>query len=375
MLPRPGANAEANSDAAAHADADANTHSHSHAAPDAHADTDAAPDAHAATGVATVKKRQIGGMRMTPVDMRRAPVVMAEAERPPAATGLSVVMISHNEGEQLLASVDSLLAGLPGDAEIIVVDDASTDGSAAALAGQGQAQVTVLRPEGRLGAPAARNYGAVHSHGEFLVFADAHVRVPQDWVTALLTVAARPEVGLVGPAVSVLGEPDSVGFGQRWQGPGLEVEWLPRRSLDPYPVPLLGGCFMAMRREVWAATGGFDPGMGLWGQEDTELSLRLWTLGFECWLVPGLAVAHLFRSAHPYRVTWEMVLAGILRLAVVHFNDDRIRRVAANMVANQDFPAAFATLAAGDAWEQRRRVRAARPHDDDWFFSRFGFDI
>ena len=177
------------------------------------------------------------------------------------------------------------------------------------------------------------------------------------------------------PAISVLGRADSVGYGLRWKGPSLDVEWLPQKVSNPYPVPLLCGCFVAMRKEVWAATGGFDAGLGLWGLEDTELSLRLWTLGFECWLMPQLTVAHLFRSVHPYRVTWETVLTNTLRVAVVHFGAGRIRRVVAHMRANSDFPAAFANLAAGDTWEQRCRVRAARCYDDDWFFGRFGMDI
>jgi GT2 family glycosyltransferase len=126
-----------------------------------------------------------------------------------------------------------------------------------------------------------------------------------------------------------------------------------------------------MRRDVFEAVGGFDPGLVIWGMEDAELSLRLWTLGYECALVPAVDVAHLFRPAHPYRVDWEVVLHNLLRVAAVHFGGARIERLVACLTANSAFPAAFARLAAGDAWARRAAFQAERRYDDDWFFRRF----
>ena len=287
------------------------------------------------------------------------------------SVSVSVVVVSHNEGDHLRRTVDSLLAGLPPDGEVVVIDDGSTDGSASCLATR-YLGVTVVRPESRLGVSAARNLGAAQARGDVLVFSDAHVAAPPGWLAPLCEVLAEPGVGAVGPVVSAMGRPDARGHGFHWKDAALNVEWLPRQLEEPYPVPMMAGCFLALRRDVFAAIGGFDPGMVLYGAEDGELCLRLWTQGYDCILVPSVTVAHLFRSAHPYPVPWEAMLHNVLRLAVVHFGPDRISRVVAGLIGNDAFPAAFARLAASDAWERRAAVQATRRYDDDWFCERFG---
>ena len=83
--------------------------------------------------------------------MRSKPV-MKRLERP---SRISVVVISLNEGEQLRRTVENLDDTLPGDAEIIVVDDSSTDGSARRLARR-RGRVRVHRVE-RFGVARAWN--------------------------------------------------------------------------------------------------------------------------------------------------------------------------------------------------------------------------
>jgi glycosyltransferase involved in cell wall biosynthesis len=85
---------------------------------------------------------------------------------------VSVVITSNNEGEFLARTVESLLRHLPPGGEIVVIDDASTDGSVTRLPGAGR-QVKVHRFEKRLGACVGLNFGAQHSRGEILVFSDA----------------------------------------------------------------------------------------------------------------------------------------------------------------------------------------------------------
>jgi GT2 family glycosyltransferase len=268
----------------------------------------------------------------------------------------------------------SLLAGLPQDGEIIVVDDQSTDGSAAAVTGLADC-VTVLRPDERLGAPGARNYGAMHASGEVLLFSDAQVQAATAWAEPLLRALERPDVGAVGPVVAAMGTPECRGCGFRWRDAELGVEWLALQGDSPYPVPMLGGCFVALRRETFAAVEGFDQGLVIWGQEDAELSLRLWTLGYECLLVPEVEVSHLFRARHPYQIDWEILLHNMLRVAAIHFDQRRIAQLVDCMRGNAAFPAAFARLSEGDAWRRRDRLRATRRYDDDWFFRRFEMQV
>jgi GT2 family glycosyltransferase len=316
---------------------------------------------------------------------RRKPIVLRRAPLLSTVPGVSVVIPSLNEGDLLRHTVQAIAASLPKDGEIIVVDDGSSDGSADFLSTP-MDQVTLLRPQHRLGSAGARNFGAAHASGRILAFSDAHVAPQRDWATKLLVPLENPDVGAVMPAMRSLRYPEDYGpdggesaqtrgYGMRWTDAGLGVAWLGRQRSGPYPVPLLGAAFLAMRRNLFAAVGGFDPGLEIWGAEDAELSLRLWTLGFECLVVPGVEAAHKFRSAHPYRVPWESVLYNKLRLASIHFSPARAGRVIDRLSANAAYPAASDKLAASDAAALGERLRSSRRYDDDWFFARFKAEL
>ncbi len=287
-------------------------------------------------------------------------------------TGLSVVVISLNEGESLRRTVDNLRETLPPESEIIVVDDGSTDGSVSFLS-DGYPDVTLLRPEERLGVARARNFGARQAKGDVLVFSDAHVLAPEDWSGPLVDLLARPEIGAVAPAIGMMqsGGAESTGYGQRWCDASLGVGWLGKQSDAPYAVPLLCGCFLALRREVFTEIGGFDDGMVLWGAEDSELSMRLWTLGYQCWVAPEVNVQHAFRAHFPYEVKWEPVLHNKLRLASTHFGPRRLQCVVDRLKHHDEFAAASVRLLTGDLAARTSTVRTQRRYDDDWFFARF----
>jgi GT2 family glycosyltransferase len=184
-----------------------------------------------------------------------------------------------------------------------------------------------------------------------------------------------PHVGAVAPTISVMGQEQNKGFGMRWNGPGLGVEWLPPQGNEPYPVALAPGCLLAMRREVFEATGGFDDGMIFWGMEDSELSLRLWLLGYELKLIPAVDVAHLFREKHPYTIGWSCVIHNMLRVAFCHFHQQRIERVVEALKRYRDFSNALSFFSKSDIWVRRESLERQRVRDDQWFFERFPMNV
>jgi GT2 family glycosyltransferase len=287
---------------------------------------------------------------------------------------LSILIPALNEGRHLQMTVESVRATVAATTEVVVVDDGSTDGCADFLR-RSDPPARLLepaKPGARLGAAGARNRAAAHAYGERLIFLDAHVQLPERWSEPLLEMLDNPAVGAAAPAISVWGQAQNCGYGLRWTDAGLGVTWLPRQGEAPYAVPLLPGACFAIRRNVFAAAGGFDHGLVQWGSEDTELSLRLWLLGYELGMVPGVTIAHLFRPRHPYTVAATSVVHNVLRVAAVHFAGDRFERVDRALRRHAQYAAASEMLTRQDAAAQRRFMQAHARRDDASYFKRFG---
>jgi GT2 family glycosyltransferase len=290
----------------------------------------------------------------------------------PSRTSISVIVVCHNEKEYLERTLRSLRAWLPPASEVIVIDDQSTDGCCdPLLSDPAWSGVRVIRTPERLGVSRSRNFGAAQSRGDILVFSDAHCEAPPGWASAVVRALQDPVVGAVSPAISVLDKEDAAqGFGMRFTDPGLGVEWLGQTGYDPYPVPLLCGCFIALRRDVFVRVGGFDPGMLVWGSEDMEFSLHLWSRGYECRVLPGLAIAHRFSSAFLYPVHWEP-LYNKLRMGLVHLGPRRCLELISQVQDDVHLPAVWDRLTSSDVWARKQNIQQVRVHDDTWFFEKF----
>lgn len=280
------------------------------------------------------------------------------------------MVLTLNEGSLLRETVLGLRETLPPESEILVVDDGSTDGSTEFLTAP-DAPARLVRSQ-HLGTARARNWGALQTCGEIVVFADAHIRLPEGWWQPMAELLARPEIGAVAPMVADVTEPDCRGYGLRLGGPDLTIEWLFYRQDSPYESPLLPGCCLAFRRDTFQAVGGFDEGLIRWGGMENELGLRLWLLGYELWLVPGVECVHLFREHRPYHVEWSWVIHNRLRLAFLHFGRPRIARVINALHNHEGFAGGLALLAGSDVWDRRNQLALQRVHDAEWFFEKFG---
>jgi GT2 family glycosyltransferase len=287
---------------------------------------------------------------------------------------VSVVVVSRNEGSDLGHTVDALLGHLGEGDELIVVDDESTDGSADDVAGI-DPRLIVHRAPRRLGVAGARNRGVELASGDLLVFADAHVEPLGPWLTAMQTVLRDAEVGAVSVAL-VDRASGAKGYGLRFVDAATNLAWIESAGRGPQPVPLLPGAFLAILRDVFVAVGGFDPGMRGYGIEDNEFSLRLWSLGYRCLLLPEVEVLHGSSASQPrdYYDEWQTSLHNILRLGVVHYGPRRLEQMLRLYRDDNSLPGALAAVLASDATKRREAVQAARTYDDEWFFTFCGVD-
>ncbi len=175
----------------------------------------------------------------------------------------------------------------------------------------------------------------------------------------------------MAPGVYSTTAPERCGFGMEVTGPNLHIAWRRKIGPQPQPAPVLPGCFLAMRRDVYRRTGGYDPEMRQLGGNDAELSCRLWLLGYRQLVLPEVTVGHLFRKGTPYPSHWTSVLHNRLRMAFIHFGRERLERVLFALRAYEAFPTAMALIRDANVFSRRAEVLGARRFDDDWYFEQF----
>jgi GT2 family glycosyltransferase len=303
---------------------------------------------------------------------------MAHRREPPDAVGglptvpgrFSVVIPTLNEGPYLAMTTNSVLASTRWpDFEVIVVDDGSTDGSTRVYERHANPRVRLVR-SGGLGVARARNLGAAHAQGEYIVFLDAHCRVSADWLDRFARALDRPGVALVGPSFTKLDEDQPRGCGMFWADWALDQHWYePVDGAEAYPVPLTTGACQALRRDVFEAVGRYDDGFTRWGSEDVELCLRAWLLGHQVLVDPQVTVAHHFRESRNYEVDDVEITFNFLRMLYLHFSPPRIRRILRALEANPFVEPALDRLHASDVFALRGDLLSSRVADDDWFFA------
>ena len=118
---------------------------------------------------------------------------------PEAPIRVSFVIPTMDRREDLLRLLDSLQAQSVEDFEIVVVDNASTDGTVAMLEGR-DPRIRLVRNPRNVGAAAAKNQGIVASRGELVWFLDSDTELADPGVLerAITIMDADPRIGLAG---------------------------------------------------------------------------------------------------------------------------------------------------------------------------------
>lgn len=288
---------------------------------------------------------------------------------------VSIILPCKNEGDNVRNTLDSILLTKTNVSyEIIVVDDASQDGCVEKIKNNvSYKEVKFFSTQG-LGSAKARNFGAEQAKGQYLVFCDAHVFVEAYWLDKLLKGFNSPEVGAVCPAIAPHDNPDAVGYGQK-MNEKVEAKWILTNPQKITSVPLVPGGCVAFRREVFNEIGGFNKGFRVWGLEDLEISFRTWLMGYSCVVNPEVKILHVFRPAHPYRVTMDDVNFNLLYMALVHFKGERIAKVLDMVKSYPHFSYVLVSAIFSDAWQQRKHYLEVRKHDDDWYMEKFNVNL
>jgi hypothetical protein len=224
---------------------------------------------------------------------------------------VSILIISFNTRELTLACFRSVYEQTAGvEFEVVVVDNASTDGSAEAIRAA-YPQVKLIALETNIGFAGGNNLAARQANGEFLLLLNPDTVILDGAVQKAVGFAREhAEVGIVGgrtfSADMRLDRNSCHGRPTPWSlfCMGMGLSSLMRKSALFNPeslgnwqrdssreVDAVTGCFLLIRRGLWDRLGGFDESFFMYG-EDTDLCIRAWEAGSRCRICPEAKLIH-----------------------------------------------------------------------------------
>ena len=222
----------------------------------------------------------------------------------------SVIVPNCNGKATLGETLNAISRAVPAPAEVIVSDDGSTDGSETIAEGFG---AKLVRSEIRRGASANRNAGAAAAAEDVLVFVDADVLLPPATFAVLAERFSDPGVsaaiGLLRPLTR---------FGDLLsQYKNYYMHYTYYRMPDT--VSVFYTSIAAIRREVFAACGGFETRYRSATIEDMEFGVRMTARGYRIVLDRRLQVEHLKR--YSFRLLLQTAFRRASGLAKIALRD------------------------------------------------------
>jgi N-acetylglucosaminyl-diphospho-decaprenol L-rhamnosyltransferase len=216
-----------------------------------------------------------------------------------AAPAVAVVVVCHDSAADLAATLPALTAQLRADDQLVVVDNASADGTPAAARAPAPA-ATVIETGANLGFAGGCNTGARASSAPLLLFLNPDAVPAPGCIEALRACAQRRPAWGAWQALVTMAE------GRLVNTAGNEVHFLgfgwagrcgqPVAAAETAEVGFASGAALVVRREAWDAAGGFDARYFMYG-EDLDLCLRLRLAGWAIGIEPAARVEHDYEFA------------------------------------------------------------------------------
>jgi GT2 family glycosyltransferase len=251
--------------------------------------------------LATITKSFTGTLGHQP-DRNRAKVTLKKRSH----LKFSLVIPTCNRKAQLRCCLAGATRQDYPDYEVIVVDDASADGTEEMVRRE-FSQVRYLRQAVNRGPAAARNHGIEAATGEIVAFTDDDCLVPSHWLGQLLNGYRRyPQVAGVGGYLEPLPEVRGRNVYARyeWFMAQYKGDVLPEEYVGGSETPGGGTSNMSYRRRVLLDVGGFDEAFPFAAGEDADLKKRICDRGYSLVYIP-VGVIHLreytgegFKNSH-----------------------------------------------------------------------------
>ncbi|XP_052799401.1 polypeptide N-acetylgalactosaminyltransferase 6-like [Mya arenaria] len=255
------------------------------------------------------------GFRRTLADRR--PQTCKMIVYPDNLPTVSIIIIFRDEPlSTLMRTVYGVFDTCPKELlqEVILVDDGTVDRRTilgVQIHVRNMDKAILIRNEKSRGLMMARQQGIERARSGHFIVLDSHIEFNIGWLEPILhrlveepTALLTSHVGVIDMDTFeyVIGEWNTqfmcfeqISANDQWTFYSDEFILKRNGSVAPIEYCTVPGMMMAMTKYFFLQLGGFDPGMEVWGSENTEISVKTWLCGGRVEMVPCSKIAHLYR--------------------------------------------------------------------------------
>jgi GT2 family glycosyltransferase len=277
---------------------------------------------------------------------------------------VSIIVLNYNGREDTLACLRSLEHLTYPNVSVIVVDNASSDGSVDAIRAA-HPQMILIETGANLGFTGGNNIGIKHAldHGaDYIMLLNNDTIAAPDMLNLMVEVMeADSSIGVTGPMIYYYSSPETI-----WSAGG-QIDWKhgitsmigvneedkSQFGLTPRQVDFVTGCALLVRRNVWEKVGLLDDKFFMY-YEETEWCVRASRAGYRIVHVPQAMLWHKIsleeRAASP-RTYYYMTRN---RLLFLHSSQASYKTWAYTLI---EYARTFVSWTLRPKWQDRRHLR------------------
>ncbi len=239
---------------------------------------------------------------------------------------ISIIILSYNTKDLTLRCIETIFQFVKEDFEIIVVDNASDDGSVESIKKLKSSNVKIIVNDSNVGFAKGCNIGAKHAKGEYLLFLNSDTEFTEEGVLSrLIKLFENKKVAAAGGLMLNSDNSYQRSFGSFYTLPhvakmlflGEKSELALQKLSTIQETDWVSGGFMVVKKEAFEKVDGFDEGYFMY-VEDVDICYRLRKVGYIVVVDPLARILHVGQGSSNRAFAVVNIYKGLTRFYKLH---------------------------------------------------------